>query len=83
MAYTQDDRLLRQMAESFTGLRGAERIWLGLGVWLFDAEPARAFAQRRLAREVGLRSQALFSYDAIAESPGLASALAQQDPGTP
>jgi uncharacterized lipoprotein YddW (UPF0748 family) len=77
MAYTTDDRLLREMAESFTGLRGHERIWLGLGAWLFDEKPERAVAQRSMATEVGLRSQALFSYDAIAESPGLASALAQ------
>jgi uncharacterized lipoprotein YddW (UPF0748 family) len=83
MAYTTDDRLLRQMAESFTGLRGHERIWFGLGVWLFDGEPARAVLQRRLASEIGLRSQALFSYDAIAESPGLASALAQFEDGEP
>ncbi len=83
MAYTKDDRLLREMAESFTGLRGSERIWLGLGVWLFDQEPSRAIAQRQLAREVGLHSQVLFSYDAIAESPGLASALSQPESGAP
>ncbi len=83
MAYTSDDRLLEQMAQSFGGLPQAERIWLGLGVWLFADDPARAFAQRRLGERAGLPSQALFSYDAIAEAPGLASALSQERAATP
>jgi uncharacterized lipoprotein YddW (UPF0748 family) len=76
MAYTRDDRLLRYQAESFAGSPQAGRIWLGLGAWLFAAEPARAREQIRIAHQAGATADALFSYDAIAEAPGLAQALA-------
>jgi uncharacterized lipoprotein YddW (UPF0748 family) len=76
MAYTRDDRLLRYHAEAFAGTPLADRIWLGLGTWIFADEPARALEQIRIVHRAGATSDALFSYDAIAESPGLAEALA-------
>ena len=77
MAYTRDDRLLRYQAETFAGSSQADRIWLGLGTWLFAAEPARALEQIRIAHQAGATADALFSYDAIAEAPDLAQALAR------
>jgi uncharacterized lipoprotein YddW (UPF0748 family) len=75
MAYTRDDRLLRYQAEHFAGLPIANRIWLGLGVWLFAGEPQRALAQIQLVHDAGLRDLALFSYDSIATEPALDQAL--------
>jgi uncharacterized lipoprotein YddW (UPF0748 family) len=75
MAYTRDDRLLRYQAEHFAGLPIADRIWAGLGVWLFASEPQRALAQIQLVHDAGLRNVALFSYDAIASEPALDQAL--------
>jgi len=76
MAYTRDDRLLRYQAEAFAGSPQADRIWLGLGTWIFASEPARALEQIRIAHQAGVTADALFSYDAIVETPGLAQALA-------
>jgi len=75
MAYTRDDRLLRYQAEDFAGLRIADRIWLGLGTWLFAGEPQRALAQIQLVHDAGLVDVALFSYDSIASEPALHDAL--------
>ena len=75
MAYTRDDRLLRYQAEHFAGLPIADRIWVGLGVWLFADEPQRALAQIQLVHDAGLRDLALFSYDSIATEPALDQAL--------
>jgi uncharacterized lipoprotein YddW (UPF0748 family) len=76
MAYTRDDRLLRYHAESFAGSPLADRIWIGLGTWIFADEPARALEQIRIVQQAGATSDALFSYDAIVDAPGLAQALA-------
>jgi len=67
MIYTLDDRLLRYQAEHFAGLPTGQRVWAGLGAWLFSANPQRAIAQLDIAREAGMHNRALFSYDAIAE----------------
>jgi uncharacterized lipoprotein YddW (UPF0748 family) len=80
MAYTTDDRLLRYLAASAVGGVGGERVWIGLGAWLFAEDPARARAQRELALALHPAGVALFSYDAIAEHPPLRDALA---PGVP
>ena len=77
MVYTRDDRLLRYQAESFAGSTQADRIWLGLGSWLFASEPARALEQVRIAHQAGVTADAFFSYDAIVETPGLAQTLAR------
>jgi uncharacterized lipoprotein YddW (UPF0748 family) len=78
MAYTLDDRLLGYMARSFAGLPSRERIWLGLGTWLFAKRPARAVEQVRIAGDADLAGDALFSWDAIADAPPLRDALAAE-----
>jgi uncharacterized lipoprotein YddW (UPF0748 family) len=75
MAYTRDDRLLRYQAQAAAGSPRADRIWLGLGTWLFAREPARALEQITIVREAGVAADALFSYDSIAEADGFAQAL--------
>jgi uncharacterized lipoprotein YddW (UPF0748 family) len=75
MSYTLDDRLLRYQAESFAGLPLADRIWMGLGCWLFASEPQRALAQVEILRTAGVRGESLFSYDSIVSEPALWSAF--------
>ena len=75
MAYTRDDRLLRYQAEDFAGLPLADRIWVGLGTWLFASDPQRALAQIQLVQDAGLLDISLFSYDSIASEPALHEAL--------
>jgi uncharacterized lipoprotein YddW (UPF0748 family) len=77
MAYTTDDRLLRYLAAAIVGGVGGDRVWLGLGTWLFASDPARARTQRELALAVHPAGIAFFSYDAIADAPALAAALSQ------
>jgi len=77
MAYTRDDRLLRYQAQGFAASPAGDRIWIGLGAWLFARQPAGALEQLRIAREVGAAGDALFSWDAIAEAPALREALAR------
>ena len=77
MAYTRDDRLLRYHSEAFAGSPLKDRIWLGLGTWIFASEPARAVEQIRIVQRAGATADSLFSYDAIAETPALAQALAK------
>jgi uncharacterized lipoprotein YddW (UPF0748 family) len=76
MAYTRDDRLFRYLARASLGGVGGERVWIGVGAWLFATEPARARAQLELARGLHPAGVALFSYDAIAEAPALRASLA-------
>jgi uncharacterized lipoprotein YddW (UPF0748 family) len=78
MLYTRDDRLLRYEANAYTGGIGGDRLWIGLGTWLFANAPQRAVAQLRLARDANARGQALFSYDSIAEAPALRDALVNE-----
>jgi uncharacterized lipoprotein YddW (UPF0748 family) len=80
MAYTRDDRLLRQVARAALGGVGGERVWVGLGAWLFEKEPARARAQLDAMRALAPPGLALFSYDAIAQAPALRESLL---PGPP
>ncbi len=75
MAYTLDDRLLGYLAESFAHVPAGDRIWMGLGVWLFGQNPQRALGQIRIVREAGAAGDALFSWDAIADAPALRQAL--------
>jgi len=77
MIYTLDDRLLRYQVEHFGRSLDRERIWSGLGVWLFARSPQRAVEQIRLARAAGMAGEVLFSYDAIAEADALETALAE------
>jgi uncharacterized lipoprotein YddW (UPF0748 family) len=76
MVYTLDDRLLRYQLETFAGWAQADRIWPGLGSWLFASDPARAVAQLELLRQNDFSGEMLFSDDAISESEALLEALA-------
>jgi uncharacterized lipoprotein YddW (UPF0748 family) len=78
MLYTRDPRLLRQTAAAYAGGLAAPRVWAGLGSWLFADEPEGAVAQLREVERLGVAGRALFSWDAIAASPALRSALARE-----
>ncbi len=75
MAYTLDDRLLRYQAQSFAGSPERERVWIGLGTWLFASRPERALEQIAIAREAGTAAESLFSYDSIVATPELRRTL--------
>jgi uncharacterized lipoprotein YddW (UPF0748 family) len=77
MAYTVDDPLFGVYLRSYAGL-DPERLWAGIGSWLFADSPERGAAQLRRARASGLAGVSLFSWDAIAEAPGLRDALAAE-----
>jgi len=77
MLYTLDDRLLRYEATSGANGVGGDRVWIGLGTWLFGKSPERALAQIEIVREAGAHGDALFSWDSIAEKPQLRDALAK------
>jgi uncharacterized lipoprotein YddW (UPF0748 family) len=76
MAYTLDDALLTHLAHAFAGVPSGDRIWIGLGSWLFDKRPERAVAQVEIVRAAGAGGDALFSWDSIAAAPALRDALA-------
>lgn len=80
MVYTLDDRLLRYQLETFAGWAQADRIWPGLGIWLFDDDPSRAVIQLELLRQGGFPGEMLFSDDALSESERLLEALAARAP---
>ncbi len=75
MAYTLDDRLLHYLGHELTGGVGGDRVWLGLGSWLFAATPERAREQLAMARSLEPAGVSLFSYDALREAPALREAL--------
>ena len=81
MAYTRDDRLLRYQAESFARSPQGSRIWPGLGVWLFAADPPGALRQLDIVRTAGAPAIALFSWDSIADAPALRAALVRAAEG--
>jgi uncharacterized lipoprotein YddW (UPF0748 family) len=75
MAYTRDDRLLRYVTLSTTRGIAGERVWIGLGVWLFAREPERALAQWDFVRRANPAGVSLFSYDAMVEARSLWATL--------
>ncbi len=75
MAYTRDDRLLRYQAHALGHGVGGDRVWIGLGAWLFAAEPTRILEQLALAREATPSGVVLFSYDGLAAKPETFEAL--------
>jgi hypothetical protein len=77
MVYTLDDRLLRYQLENYAGWKEADRIWPGVGVWLFDENPDRAVGQLEILRRSGFPGEVLFSDDALAKAPALEAALAE------
>ncbi|MDH3520418.1 MAG: family 10 glycosylhydrolase [Myxococcales bacterium] len=79
MAYTRDDRLFRYQVETFANLPRGDRIWIGLGTWLFSDEPARALEQLRRVEAAGAAGAALFSYDSIVAAPALRAALIEEE----
>ena len=54
----------------------ADRLWVGLGSWLFERDPARAVEQTRLIESHGPLGVAFFSWDSIHAAPALRDALA-------
>jgi len=78
MVYTRDDRLLRYQVDAMGSGVFAPQIWAGLGVWLFANHPAKAAEQVDIVRASGVAGDALFSYDAILQSPQLGAALVAQ-----
>jgi uncharacterized lipoprotein YddW (UPF0748 family) len=77
MLYTTDDRFFLTELRAYHGIAG-DRIWVGLGSWLFADAPDRAANQLRRAQSAGLAGVSLFSHDAFAEHPALLEALVDQ-----
>ena len=76
MLYSTDDRLFRYQVDEMAGLPFASRLWVGLGSWLFERNPARAVEQTRMIESHPLRGVAFFSWDSIHGAPALLEALA-------
>jgi uncharacterized lipoprotein YddW (UPF0748 family) len=74
MLYTTDDRFFLTELRAYHGI-ASDRIWVGLGSWLFADAPDRAANQLRKAHSAGLAGVSLFSHDAFAEHPALLEAL--------
>ncbi len=81
MSYTLDDRILRYQAEDFAQQPQGARLWIGLGTWLFASRPERAVGQLRIVAAAGVSGDALFSWDAIADTPALRDALVAEAAG--
>lgn len=82
MAYMRDDRLLRYVARGLRGGVAGERVWIGLGSWLFADRPERIAAQTRIALDVEPAGVAFFSYDAIADLPAAQDAIRRAATGS-
>ena len=76
MLYSKDPRIVRYGTEHFAGLPYAERIWVGLGTWLFASDPGRALAQLGEVDSRPPLGVAMFSWDSIRENDALLHALA-------
>jgi uncharacterized lipoprotein YddW (UPF0748 family) len=83
MAYTLDPRLFGYQTRELSAVARPERVWIGLGAWLFAKRPEGAVAQLRTARDAGAGGDAIFSWDAIADSPELRAALVAEASGPP
>jgi uncharacterized lipoprotein YddW (UPF0748 family) len=87
MIYTRDDRLFRYQVEAFGSSANADRVWAGVGVWLYAKQPERALGQIAAARASGVAGDVLFSYDAMvdaadaAEESSLLRTIARETPG--
>jgi len=84
MLYSKDPRLVQYGVEHFAGLPYADRIWVGLGSWLFADRPERALAQLSEVESRPPLGVALFSWDSIRQSDPLRTALARSaEPAPP
>jgi uncharacterized lipoprotein YddW (UPF0748 family) len=81
MAYVRDDRLLRYLAQGLRGGVAGDRVWLGLGSWLFEGEPARIRAQAEIVLAANPPGIAFFSYDAVVGAEPALEAVAASGPG--
>lgn len=75
MVYMRDEPLLRYVSHGLRGGIGGERVWLGLGAWLFLKQPERIQIQLDQVRAVNPAGIALFSYDALADAPEVLEGL--------
>ena len=75
MVYMRDEPLLRYVSHGLRGGIGGERVWLGLGAWLFLKRPERIQIQLDQVRAVNPAGIALFSYDALADAPEVLEGL--------
>ena len=75
MLYTRDDRMFRYQSQGYAGSPLGDRIWVGLGSWLFASAPERALAQLEVAHAQEPPGVALFSYDSIVAEPALYEAF--------
>jgi uncharacterized lipoprotein YddW (UPF0748 family) len=80
MLYTLDERLLRYNSQAFTSGVGGDRVWIGLGSWLFARSPEGAVRQLQEVEAIEPTGVALFSWDALADTPALLDALAAGSP---
>jgi len=78
MAYTRDDTLLRYLSHGLVGGLGGDRVWLGLGSWLFLKDPQQHATQIATAESVGPPGVALFSYDSLVDAEGALDSLPWQ-----
>jgi uncharacterized lipoprotein YddW (UPF0748 family) len=81
MLYSTDAKLFRYQVDEMAGLPFADRLWVGLGSWLFERDPARAVEQTRMIESHDPLGVAFFSWDSIHAAPALRDALAGTAPG--
>ena len=77
-----DARLFRYLARELPAASDPERVWIGVGTWLYAKRPEGAVAQLRALRAAGARGDSLFSWDAIADAPALRAALVAEATAT-
>ena len=75
MVYTKDDRQVRYQSFGLVGGIAGDRVWIGLGTWLFTRTPERARQQLAIAEAAAPRGIVLFSYDALVAAPDAMAAL--------
>jgi uncharacterized lipoprotein YddW (UPF0748 family) len=78
MLYTLDANRWRYGVQALAGLSEERELWAGMGTWLFAKNPDAGVAQLRVVQEEPRVGSALFSWDAIRDSPELLSALATE-----
>jgi uncharacterized lipoprotein YddW (UPF0748 family) len=77
MLYTRDAQRFAYGAEILDALAKRRKLWVGIGAWLFESDPAGARAQLTLLARSQRLGSALFSWDALRENPALLAALSE------